>query len=912
MTIRFRTRTFLFCFVPFALLLTAGFWMIQRYVESIVCDGLRTSLRGTQMAIARLHAKNDLESSRFLKVVGENAALKGGMQLLIAAPGNDGARRTVEDQLRELGEHMGFDFLLVSSPSGVPMAGVVRGPGQANGQPGELVPLDLSHFSPVKQGLLLVNGRAVQVASLAMDQNDENLGSLSVGADFEFSEFTTPVVLTHNGHVIDSNLPDLSFDAMTAALAQCKSGAECDFRMQGANWISLPMPSDAVGSSYALRSLQNADAAIAPVQTVLHELFVTVGLGSLLVALLCSLASSRSIVRPLAAVVEHLRNTADGVLPEVGDQSASTVEIRELLDSYSRAAVSVREAREDLQDAYVEFVGSLASALDARDQYTAGHSKRVSELSSATAAAMGLNPDHVERVRIGALLHDIGKIGVADSVLQKPGKLTEEEFALVKQHPVIGRRILEGVQGLSPYLAAVELHHENWDGTGYPKGQSGEETEVDARIVHVADAYDAMTTNRSYRSYRDSSGVRRNAVRSNHRRRVYAVAAGSRYGQARVAGTECSCGRDGGNHMRLTLASSVLLLGLSVSTASYAQEATSGVDVRETISSQAAGSTEFTEPGVDRSPLQPGFRSVTYPTVKLSDNWTVSGAYQLYSHPYFFSSFTTPGYGVKGNLLQGTLNYARVSEKGSILARAGIMSSAFGSFLLRYDDAENALVDLPPAYGYYYAPVSIMGLAAVQLDATRGKWDGRVQFANSSPLNPRSLFAADEYGNWAGGGGYTIRQGLRIGVSGYRGPYLDRHYKYFFPGEANPNTLPAHALGADAQWAHGHWNLQGEFQRFLMPYAHIPVFYEDAGYVEVKRALNARWYVAGRGGYYSTSRAGNTAVMELACGWRPGRFELLKIDYELTHYTSGSPANDNTVAVQFVATLHASHAFSSR
>src|ERR1700678_1784058 len=117
----------------------------------------------------------------------------------------------------------------------------------------------------------------------------------------------------------------------------------------------------------------------------------------------------------------------------------------------------------------------------------------------ATAAAMGLDPESVERIRTGALLHDIGKIGIADSVLQKTGRLTDEEFALVKEHPAIGRRILEGVGGLSPFLNAVELHHENWDGSGYPKGQVGEETPVDARIIHVSDAYDAMTTDRSYR-----------------------------------------------------------------------------------------------------------------------------------------------------------------------------------------------------------------------------------------------------------------------------------------------------------------------------------------------------------------------------------------------------------------------------
>jgi putative nucleotidyltransferase with HDIG domain len=222
--------------------------------------------------------------------------------------------------------------------------------------------------------------------------------------------------------------------------------------------------------------------------------------GSVLVALLCSIVSSHSIVKPIALVVAHLRNAENtGVLPEFTIDLSSTKEIRELAESYNRAAVSLRNARENLQGAYVEFVGSLANALDARDRYTSGHSCRVSQLSCATAAAMGLDPEHVERIRTGALLHDIGKIGIADSVLQKPGRLTAEEFAIVKEHPVIGRRILEGVRGLAPYLDAVELHHENWDGSGYPKGQSGDETLVDARIIHVSDAYDAMTSNRSYR-----------------------------------------------------------------------------------------------------------------------------------------------------------------------------------------------------------------------------------------------------------------------------------------------------------------------------------------------------------------------------------------------------------------------------
>jgi putative nucleotidyltransferase with HDIG domain len=214
----------------------------------------------------------------------------------------------------------------------------------------------------------------------------------------------------------------------------------------------------------------------------------------------CSFASSQNIVEPVATMIAHLKaSERTGLLPEFEINVSAIREIRELALSFNKAASAVRDARENLQRAYVEFVGSLANALDARDPSTAGHSKRVSALSCATGRKLGLMPAELDEIRIGALLHDIGKIGISDTVLQKTGKLTAEEFAIIQQHPEIGRRILEGVQGFAPYLAVVELHHENWDGTGYPKGLSGEATPLAARIVHVSDAYDAITSDRPYR-----------------------------------------------------------------------------------------------------------------------------------------------------------------------------------------------------------------------------------------------------------------------------------------------------------------------------------------------------------------------------------------------------------------------------
>ena len=497
MTTRFRARAFLLCFIPFAALLGGSFWMMQRFVQATVRDGLRISLRESQTAMASMHARSDLENSRFLSVAGENSALKAGIELLWTNPGSSAARRTVEDQLRELGQHMGFDFMLVSAPNGAPLAGVIRRSDNA-GSASQLVPFDVTQLGRANAGLLMLDGHTFQVASVTIDQDNGNLGSLAVGEYFSFSGLTTPAVLLHNGQAIASNIPGVGLGDLTAALHGCGTGTECDLRLRGANWISAAMQS--WNDGYMLRSVENVDAATAPIQARLHRLFLTLAVAAVLLALLCSMASARTIVEPLAGVVSHLRKAAStGVLTEFDGPPSPIVEIRELAEIYNRAAGSVRAAGEELQAAYLEFVGSLANALDARDGYTSGHSRRVSQLSCAIAAAMELPEQDVERIRIGALLHDIGKIGIADRVLQKPGRLTEEEWALIKEHPVIGRRILQGVHGFAPYLGAVELHHENWDGTGYPRGEMKTKTPVDARIIHVVDAWDAMTTDRSYR-----------------------------------------------------------------------------------------------------------------------------------------------------------------------------------------------------------------------------------------------------------------------------------------------------------------------------------------------------------------------------------------------------------------------------
>jgi len=492
---RFSTRAFLWSFLPFTCLLAGSFWAARTAALSAVKEGLRSAERDSQVTLAKERERSDLKNIRILRVAAENPALKAGLQLLATEDLTpDAARRTVEDQLSEICDTMGFDFLAVSSPSGDPLAGVVRGK---------------EGFAPVKfdslrlpaSGFFSMQDQIFRVTSVAIAQGQESVGTLAVGERFDVAEVAMPAVLLRGGSVIAASAPGVASSKVEAALRKCGPQAECEVQMAGETYLSVPLDSSQTeNQQFTLRSLRSLDAAAAPVQAALRGVFLSAGLTALLGAFAIAAFSSKSIVKPLAKVVARLREGGKtGVLPEFPSGQQRVREIRELTDSFNHAAASIQDGRDQLVRAYVEFVSSLASALDARDPYTAGHSQRVSEYSCAIARAMAVPADELEIIRVGALLHDIGKIGISDAVLQKPGKLTAEEEALIQQHPVIGRKILECVQGFDAYLQVVELHHENWGGGGYPRGLTGEETPRSARIVKVADAYDAMTSDRPYR-----------------------------------------------------------------------------------------------------------------------------------------------------------------------------------------------------------------------------------------------------------------------------------------------------------------------------------------------------------------------------------------------------------------------------
>jgi len=146
-----------------------------------------------------------------------------------------------------------------------------------------------------------------------------------------------------------------------------------------------------------------------------------------------------------------------------------------------------------------DMVKIVMKALNEKDPYTQGHSIRVTEYSLKIGEAMGLDKDKMKELELAAVLHDIGKLGIPDKILKKPGRLTKEEFETMRQHSEKGEQMLEGISDLEPYKKYVRAHHERYDGFGYPDGLKGESIPLVSRIIFVADTFDAMTSDRPYR-----------------------------------------------------------------------------------------------------------------------------------------------------------------------------------------------------------------------------------------------------------------------------------------------------------------------------------------------------------------------------------------------------------------------------
>ncbi len=179
-----------------------------------------------------------------------------------------------------------------------------------------------------------------------------------------------------------------------------------------------------------------------------------------------------------------------------------------LSSEVKRKTQEVTEQSEKLERMSMQIVKALSGAIDAKDTYTNGHSTRVAEYSREIARRAGFPKEAQDSIYMMGLLHDVGKIGVPDAIINKPAKLSDEEYAVIRSHPVMGSDILGNITEFPMLSTGAKWHHERYDGKGYPDGISGEEIPIEARIIAIADAYDAMSSKRSYRSVLPQAQIR--------------------------------------------------------------------------------------------------------------------------------------------------------------------------------------------------------------------------------------------------------------------------------------------------------------------------------------------------------------------------------------------------------------------
>ena len=197
---------------------------------------------------------------------------------------------------------------------------------------------------------------------------------------------------------------------------------------------------------------------------------------------------------------ESNRELLDVYASTISEMKSRELSAKNGKDAFFNMLEDINESYEELEDLFLKLVRVMVNALDAKSPWTKGHSERVSMYAEAIALEMNIDQDDIKDIKLAGLLHDIGKIGTSDYLLDKPGALTKEEFMQIKKHPAQGASILEDIKQLRNIIPYIKYHHEKIDGTGYPSNIVGERIPLGAKILHVADSFDSMTSDRPYRS----------------------------------------------------------------------------------------------------------------------------------------------------------------------------------------------------------------------------------------------------------------------------------------------------------------------------------------------------------------------------------------------------------------------------
>ena len=387
------------------------------------------------------------------------------------------------------------------------------------------------------EALVVGNGkdsRTVIVVSVPVTSSGNFVGMLGSVVDLQFlirrlQEVSrgglTPYVVDSVGRLVAGATPDYATGQDMTNLDIVRNfvdqGSKAQF-VAATNEFNVGQGKNAVkmlGTYSPVSNLEWAVVVQKPRQEAyraVYEMQNTARIWAFLAALLSvfiSIIAARTITNPLRILTDSSRAIAQGDFSqrvrlksrtEFGELAATFNTMSEELEQF---VYDLKRAANENRELFLASIQMLAGAVDEKDPYTRGHSDRVTRYSMMIAKEMGLNESEIEVVRISAQLHDVGKIGIEDRILKKPGALTEEEFAVMKTHTTKGANILRPVAQLKEMLPGIELHHESLDGRGYPHGLKGDEIPQLARIIAVADTFDALTTNRPYQQARDAAAA---------------------------------------------------------------------------------------------------------------------------------------------------------------------------------------------------------------------------------------------------------------------------------------------------------------------------------------------------------------------------------------------------------------------
>jgi HD-GYP domain-containing protein (c-di-GMP phosphodiesterase class II) len=501
-TLSFARRAFLSTLVTVCLAISVSFVAINVAIRSTIKTGIKESLERAEQSLERVRASRNFRTALLVELIQADASLPKQIRAAQEARGRARVRaaQVVEERLRAIRKVLDCDLVAVSDPRGTVLAALV------DNQVATLK-FDPPAAGIATSGLTSLRGRLYEMTAAPIEPGAHPVGSLAVGTGFDLASLDDAgrVALVRDGRLVRSTFPAAEVAAIERQLRPACIQTGCELNLAGEDYLVMPVHRLARGShgadQYQLLSFQSIDAAMEKLTRSFRFVFPVIGGCGVLLAMCIAALASRAVSKPLEELIARLvKSEASGKLRPDFPEDSPTREVNQLAASFNRAARAVEQSNHRLDGAYLEFVETMAQALEASDPYTAGHSDRVSDYATEIASALQLPHEEIETIRIGARLHDIGKIGIPDAVLQKTGYLTPDEYALVKLHPQIGKRILERVGRFDKYLPIVELHHEDQDGRGYPYGLKAHEVPFSVRIVHVADVYDALTTDRAYRT----------------------------------------------------------------------------------------------------------------------------------------------------------------------------------------------------------------------------------------------------------------------------------------------------------------------------------------------------------------------------------------------------------------------------